>query len=652
MTLAPAPRTPDFPENPEDGFQIKEELPNGGYVLWTYSKLFNEWTCQVYTGSIPGYVTTRQVLSANASTAVRQMMSDDDRDETADQVFTQEEINNELAYRAFNSVRKTTRRETNLDFVQNTVIDGQWKFYEPEISDGQLPPTGEFYIQDGEGHVTNEWAKAKSITINGTDSNQRASLAEIRKGQTLLIQDVVLNTFVQYVVLDVSFIGKPEGGQFWVEAGLLVAYNRAVGIVPDDTVCEIKFTKPRPCICTKRGGEPIVDDDGYLWYNEINQTLYVSDWNDEQGANGDATWIPVGSAGEGGGQVHVGENPPVEELGAEWFDTNRLELFVFYVDGDGNGGWLPSSPLGARVEAGEALQQQLVGRVDALEARNPDDYLKKTGGTLTGTLKMKRTDDVSYWNYIQSDTPNAWHADNKSHGLILNIGTSNSFKQQFKIQGRSGRDLFEIHDDGHAVASLKGDLNCTDGLKLNGKPVATEEYAAETYLKRAGGTSSKMQGILYLGGHKIAGVAEPERSDDAATRGYVDNAVSSGGGGSFQTKYDGNRFCLGQDVVSSTLVESGQVAFYGDASFGTTAPQNVRFIGLSIDEFNWDSFIGSGIIRVRNGANDAGYYQVYKRTENAGRNMILHVSPVWSDVNQVLQGDSGTPVYFQGVFFE
>ena len=65
--------------------------------------------------------------------------------------------------------------------------------------------------------------------------------------------------------------------------------------------------------------------------------------------------------------------------------------------------------------------------------------------------------------------------------------------------------------------------------------------------------------------------------------------------------------------MSSTLIESGQVAFYGDASFGTTAPQNVRYIGFNIEEFNWDSFIGSGIIRVRNGANDAGYYQVYKK---------------------------------------
>ena len=242
-------------------------------------------------------------------------------------------------------------------------------------------------------------------------------------------------------------------------------------------------------------------------------------------------------------------------------------------------------------------------------------------------------DDASYWNYIQSDTPNAWHTDNKNHGLIVNIGTSNTFKQQLKIQGRSGRDLFEMHDDGSAVTTIKGRLNCTEGLKVDGKPVATEEYAAETYLKRAGGTSSKMQGILYLGGHKIAGVAEPERSDDAATRGYVDNAVFSGGGGSFQTKYDGNRECIANGVSTSTL-DRGQVMFLNQALVSTTNPSLVECIGLPLEDFNWASCIKSGVIKVKNGAHEAGYYQVFKTKENNGRNMLVYVKPIWFDAGE------------------
>ena len=65
-----------------------------------------------------------------------------------------------------------------------------------------------------------------------------------------------------------------------------------------------------------------------------------------------------------GSDVHVGEDPPADPSeGGLWYDSTRLELFVYYVDGDGNGGWVPCSPLGARVEAGEILQQEILQRV-------------------------------------------------------------------------------------------------------------------------------------------------------------------------------------------------------------------------------------------------------------------------------------------------
>ena len=60
MTLLET-RQPDFPEHPEDGFQIKEDLPDGGYVLWEYSEQFNEWTYKTYTKQFDGFVYTDQV---------------------------------------------------------------------------------------------------------------------------------------------------------------------------------------------------------------------------------------------------------------------------------------------------------------------------------------------------------------------------------------------------------------------------------------------------------------------------------------------------------------------------------------------------------------------------------------------------------------
>ena len=112
-----------------------------------------------------------------------------------------------------------------------------------------------------------------------------------------------------------------------------------------------------------------------------------------------------------------------------------------------------------------------------------DEKLPKTGGTMTGTFSMQRQDDVSYWNYIDSKTPKAWvggdsdeaKATQKVHGLILKIGDTNSYKQQFKITGRSNKDLFKIFDDGKANANFYGNLGATE-IKQDGKKVATEEY--------------------------------------------------------------------------------------------------------------------------------------------------------------------------------
>ena len=54
-------RQPDFPENPEDGFEIKEPLPDGGHVIWKYSEPFNQWTYEVYNNALQGFIYTDQV---------------------------------------------------------------------------------------------------------------------------------------------------------------------------------------------------------------------------------------------------------------------------------------------------------------------------------------------------------------------------------------------------------------------------------------------------------------------------------------------------------------------------------------------------------------------------------------------------------------
>ena len=112
--------------------------------------------------------------------------------------------------------------------------------------------------------------------------------------------------------------------------------------------------------------------------------------------------------------------------------------------------------------------------VDAQDAKK----LNKSGGTMTGDLSLKRTDDT-YWTYIRSQKPEAWNASQDTHGLIIDIGNTNSYKQQLKIQGRSGKDLFEMHDDGKAQATLLGNLDVANVLKQGGYPIATQVYVQQ-----------------------------------------------------------------------------------------------------------------------------------------------------------------------------
>ena len=194
------------------------------------------------------------------------------------------------------------------------------------------------------------------------------------------------------------------------------------------------------------------------------------------------------------GSVVVQDDPPnIEEDGQLWLDSNRLELFISY-----DGAWISTTPLAARVEQGEAVQAAIIealddgireqtrirSRVGDLEANSAtkgdlDTKLNLTGGTLTGELKLKRTDDATWWNYIRSEKPNAWDGGDSSkqqvHGLIIDVGTTNTYKQQFKITGRNSKDLLILSDDGKAHAEIFGLLKAEEMLK-DGKAVATEEY--------------------------------------------------------------------------------------------------------------------------------------------------------------------------------
>ena len=247
----------------------------------------------------------------------------------------------------------------------------------------------------------------------------------------------------------------------------------------------------------------------------------------------------------------VSDEAPDAEEGMTWYDTVRLELFVYAM-----GAWLPCSPLGARVEQGEVLQAQILSRVEAGEVQQQ---------TLVDTK--------------------------------LGKAEANEVAKSFRIKGEGG-----------------------------------------TYISASGGELG-----LYH-------VKYPEAETHAATMGYVDDEIAkvSVAGGGPTNKYDGNRFSV--SGTSTKSLSSGDVMFLsGDAS--TNSIPAVNGIALPESEFDWDACAKSGVVKVKNGAKVAGYFQVYDIQKNEGRNVILNVSLLHIGDYPSVDYESGAPCYFHGVFF-
>ena len=254
--------------------------------------------------------------------------------------------------------------------------------------------------------------------------------------------------------------------------------------------------------------------------------------------------------------------PEDPEEGATWYDTVRLELFVFAEDA-----WLPCSPLGARVEAGEILQAQILSRVEA------------------GEVKQQTLSDTK-----------------------LGKAEANEVANSFRIKGTGG-----------------------------------------TYISAAGGELG-LYHVKYPESEGHAANAGYVDDETAKTKQYVDEEIAKVNGASSgpTSRYDGNRFSV--SGTSTKSLSSGDVMFLsGEAS--TTTMAAVTGIALPESEFDWDSCAKSGVVKVKNGSRIAGYFQVYDLEKNEGRNVILNVVLLQLGTHPSIDYESGTPCYFQGVFY-
>ena len=227
-------RTPDFPANPSDGFQIKEDMPGGGYAIWTYNKTFNQWTVEVFTTPLTGYIYTDQVLTRPLQ-----------REETPE-LFTQQDVNYYLndksspvddEYATKQQVQALAMAVVNsvqaMESAQGVKTKGKWAHHGGPLPESGIPAESQFWMADGEGNKTQDYCDAAVVRIHAIGlsdlyrENNVLGAAEV--GDLLIIQDLSDLDGCQYEITSVEFHDPVDGN-----------YENAYavyGVKPDETFC-------------------------------------------------------------------------------------------------------------------------------------------------------------------------------------------------------------------------------------------------------------------------------------------------------------------------------------------------------------------------------------------------------------------------------
>ena len=176
-------------------------------------------------------------------------------------------------------------------------------------------------------------------------------------------------------------------------------------------------------------------------------------------------------------------------------------------------------------------------------------------------------------------------------------------------------------------------------IKLKGAPVE----GGGDYLPLSGGTTSKMQGVLYMGGNKIAGVGNPSLDTDAATKKYVDAIKPP----AFVKKYNTSRYFKVGD--ESTVLTPNDVMFLANGET-TTQFAAVTHVVLPEIGIDWSEFTHTGTIEVRKGETVYGHLSVISSKHNVYKNWSIKVK-VLDILSNDLEIGATHQCYFWGMFF-
>ena len=253
------------------------------------------------------------------------------------------------------------------------------------------------------------------------------------------------------------------------------------------------------------------------------------------------------------------------------------------------------------------------------------DFLPLSGGTVTGALTVE--------GKFQSNGPTTFDCPTM---VKWDAASSNSYP--FSVYG-GDKWAFRVGWDG-TVKSF--------GEVIIDQPSGTALRIKKDHVER----------VKIEHGGRIFCAYDLNLDDDnrtVTTKGWVKEQIAAipepeGGGGGFITSYDGNRFCVGGNM--STDLSSGDVLFMTAEYKQTENPDEIAYISLPKDEFDWHAFTNSGNIKVKAGSSTAGYYYAYAYMHQASAQELVSVFPLKTYNDKKLEADSGAPCYFHGLFFK
>ena len=280
-------RQPNFPENPSDGFQIKEDLPDGsGYVMWTYNAFYNEWTNKVFKAALTGYLYTDQVRTLPTEVTTF--------DGNKDYLTTQQQVNNFIGELSQRGLKATSRAADQVDFLQNSVGKGVWSRMEGILGPDEYPRAAQFWA---DATAFNEITKFKINDTGVGGPTNPGSLQDTRVGDYLTVQCNYTNDFGQYVIVGMATENADDNIIRTFEVKLY-QNSRSLGDLGPLAACTITTFRPSAVIVSDE--QPVVSSRGVLWYREADDHLFISNYPDGFTGEG-AQWTDL-TAG-GGGEV-------------------------------------------------------------------------------------------------------------------------------------------------------------------------------------------------------------------------------------------------------------------------------------------------------------------------------------------------------------